>query len=268
MTQKRGYLNNMKLLITGSNGFIGKHLKEQLKGKHKLTFCDTSTGGDIFSDNFEYDVKRVDAVFHLAAKVSVPDSFKQPAEYAHTNIIGTTRVVRLCQKYKKKLIYPSTAAVLQPDSSPYAKTKYYAEGVVEAMSSEFPAVILRLFNVYGENPNPGTAMWNFLNLPVTVYGNGATRDFINVKDVVAIMENALQKKWNGKIVEIGMGHEVLVNYIAELFAFYRGVPIRQAAPRPEIKHSVADTTMLKALYKKKLVTNIEKDILAMCNNKI
>ena len=131
-----------------------------------------------------------------------------------------------------------------------------------------PVVILRLFNVFGEgmNKDSGSIMYNFLHdKELIIYGDGEqTRDFVHVSDVTAIMKDCLKKKWNWKIVDVGLGQKFTVNYVAGLFAHFRNLKLFYNPPRREIKWSIADTAMLKSLYKKKLTTNLKEDISALC----
>jgi UDP-glucose 4-epimerase len=255
----------MKILLTGSEGFIGTNLKKHLEHKYTIYGWDLKSGKDIFDHRIERVIKEVDIVIHLAALTSVEQSFSNPTKVFDVNVNGTARIAHLCHKYKKKLIYPSSAAVIYPDLSPYAKSKAIAEEIVKGVGN---AVILRFFNVYGPdmNPDSGSIMYNFLHSrKLKVYGDGSqTRDFINVKDICRIIEQAFKNKWNGKVVECGTGYTFTVNYIAGLFAHFKGLSIEYMPPRREIKWSVADRKVLDMLYKRKLVTNLEKDIEELC----
>ena len=257
-----------KILITGHDGFIGKNLWNTLSHDYNLE------GWDIDRDIFylhdeEFSQINPDVVVHLAALTSVGDSFKNPGEYYRTNVLGTARIVELCHKYQKKLIYPSSAAVYHPELSPYADSKYLAEQVVSRMKDSMPTVILRLYNVFGPgmNQRTGSVMYRYMtDNKITVYGDGEqTRDFIHVRDVCSIIMEAIKSpRWDGKVVDVGMGEEWSMNYIAGLFAHYRGLKVGYMEPKREIKWSKAPTAMLKFLYKKKLTTNIEKDIKELC----
>lgn len=261
-------MKKKKILVTGSAGFIGSHLIPVLKKKYHVIEWDKIDGDDIFDADIEPVIRACDIVIHLAAQVSVGNSFKDPGETYRINVLGTARIIELCIEYNKKLIFPSSAAVAYPELSPYAKSKKYAEDlVVEAMKS-IPAVVLRFYNVYGKGMNQasGSIMYRFLtDKEITIYGDGEqTRDFVNVKDIVNIIVDSIRKKWNGKVVEVGTGESYSANYIAGLFAHYRDIDVKYQAPRREIKWSVANTQMLKTLYKKKLTTNLDKDVKALC----
>lgn len=261
----------LKILVTGSSGFIGSNLLPKLKKYNVITY-DRVGGKDIFDEDFEQAVKKSDIVIHLAAQVSVTKSHEKPVETFIINVLGTARVVQLCLKYKKKLIYPSTAAVLNPDSSPYARTKHLAEEIVKSASKEIPTVVLRLYNVYGEGMNPasGSLVYNFLTSPkLRIFGDGeSTRDFVNITDVTNIMVDAIKKKWNGKVVDVGSGEAYAVNYIAGLFAFYQKKDIVYDKPRKEIRWSAANIDILKSVYNENLTTNLEYDIKELCSKQM
>mgnify|MGYP001615568946 FL=1 len=221
----------------------------------------------IFDPVLEPYVIESDIVIHLAAQVSVQQSFENSSNSFHVNVLGTARVVELCKRYGKKLIYPSSAAVYHPDLSPYAESKKMAEDIVRKVYAD-NSVILRFFNIYGENmnKNSGSIMYNFLHDDeIVVYGDGEqTRDYINVKDIVNIIESSIDDSWNGEIVDCGSGYAYSTNYVAGLFAHFRKKKIKYVPPKREIKWSIADTTRLKKLYKNSLQTNLLKDIEALC----
>ena len=258
----------MKILITGSSGFIGQNLIPLFDSSYTIRTWDKRNGKDIFSKKLEKEIKECDIVYHLAAQVSVEKSFKNPFEVFYTNVLGTARIVQLCVEYGKKLIYPSTVAVYHKDYSPYSLSKAVAEDIVWGVRGLIPVVILRLYNVYGKgmNPKSGSIMYCFLkDKKIVLYGDGEqTRDFINITDIASILKDTLKKKWNGKIVDVGMGEATTINYIAGLFAYFMGKKIIYKPVRKEAKWSIANPTLLKTLYKKKLTTDLEKDIQSLC----
>jgi UDP-glucose 4-epimerase len=119
------------------------------------------------------------------------------------------------------------------------------------------------------NPDSGSIMYNFQTEDdIVVYGDGEqTRDFIHVNDVADIVKSSIAKKWNGKIVEVGTGQSYTINYVAGMFAHFRSKKvIYHDAPKREIKWSIADTSVLRTLYKKPFKTNLERNIRELCQN--
>lgn len=258
----------MRVLISGSSGFIGTHLQKELGKDFTIDCWDVKCGKDIFDKAFEVSVAKADIVYHLAAKTSVEGSFSHPEEVFMTNVLGTAQVAYFCAKHKKKLIYPSTGAVYHRELSPYAGSKALAEDLVRGIQQWTPVVILRLYNVFGEgmSKESGSIMYNFLHdKKLIVYGDGEQkRDFIHVQDVVSVMKAAVRTSWNGKIVEVGTGQSYTINYVAGLFAHFQKKKIYYQPPKREIKWSIANTQMLRSLYGKKLTTNLEKNIKNLC----
>lgn len=259
-----------KILLTGSLGFIGMNLMPYLEG-YEVDCWDTKLDKNIFNELFDGAVWDSDVVIHLAALTSVEQSFRNPSEVFATNVLGTARVVELCRKYNKKLIYPSSAAIYHAELSPYAETKSLAEKIVLGVKDSIETVVFRFYNIYGEhmNKDSGSVMYNFLHdKKIVVYGDGEqTRDFINVKDICSIICDAIgNPEWVGEIVDVGTGQAYTMNYIAGLFAHYRKLKIQYEPPRREIKWSKADISRLQMFYKKPLVTDLRKDIQDLCKN--
>ena len=136
----------MKLLITGSKGYVGSQLVLYLGDNYEIT----EFGGDILSPDEEY-FKNIDWVLHLAAKV---DPQRRPTEdYWQTNVIGTAKIAELCLKYNCKLLNFSSDGVFVTQSK-YGMSKKLAEGIVEYYTTQgLKAVSLRM-NRIGENNYP------------------------------------------------------------------------------------------------------------------
>jgi nucleoside-diphosphate-sugar epimerase len=170
----------MKILVTGSTGFIGRYLvKELVKEKYKVR-CLLREKSDIskLPKNIEIwigDIKNkkslegickgIDVVIHLAAKTTINDiSPKKYKDFYETNVLGTRFILEESVKSKVKyFIYFSTVSVfgllkdrenldkniINPQT-PYEKTKYEAEKICVKYSKKFklPLLILRPTMVY------------------------------------------------------------------------------------------------------------------------
>jgi NAD dependent epimerase/dehydratase len=182
-------LSNKRVLVTGSDGFIGSHLVEMLVEKgcrvksfvyynsfNSLGWLNTIPedklseveifAGDIRDPNgVKTAVNGVDVVFHLAALIGIPFSYYSPDSYVDTNIKGTLNVLQACRDYDiERVIVTSTSEVygsaqyvpinekhpLQ-GQSPYSATKIGADAVADSFYKSFglPVVIARPFNTYG-----------------------------------------------------------------------------------------------------------------------
>lgn len=178
-----------KVLVTGSDGFIGSHLTEELvkKGYEVKAFVyynsfntwgwlDTLPKevmehieifqGDVRDPNgVKEAMKGCDAVFHLAALIAIPFSYHSPDTYVDTNIKGTLNVLQAARDLEtKRVLVTSTSEVygtaqyvpideLHPyqGQSPYSATKIGADRLAESFYRSFnlPVTIVRPFNTYG-----------------------------------------------------------------------------------------------------------------------
>jgi len=182
-------LDNKKVLVTGSDGFIGSHLVERLIEEHcqvkafvyynsfnSWGWLDSLSrktldrieifAGDIRDPNgVETAMKGCEVVFHLAALIGIPFSYHSPDSYVDTNIKGTLNVLQAARKHGiSKLLVTSTSEVYgtaryvpineehpYQGQSPYSATKIGADRLAESYfrSFELPVAIVRPFNTYG-----------------------------------------------------------------------------------------------------------------------
>lgn len=193
--------------ITGSNGFIGSHLKKHLDAR-KIKY--TCFNGDLLK---EEDIKRyfsknkVDQIIHLVGSFDLP--FENQIKM---NLLTTQKLLEVGVNYGlKKIIFSSTGAVygeplkgkssendpLRPNTL-YGLSKMYAEEVIEYYSDTFGLqfIILRFPNVYGGGNNKGV-VYNFLSDirnkgKITIHGNGKqSRNFLYVTDACQAIEKSL-----------------------------------------------------------------------------
>ena len=152
----------------------------------------------------------VDCVYHLAARVSVPESVLFPRDYNEVNVGGTVTLMEAIRDAgTPRVILASSGAVygdqessllsesLQPNPlSPYGVSKLAAEWYVRTIGAiaGIEAVCLRIFNAYGPGQRIPTAhppvIPNFIrqalqNGTLVFHGDGSqTRDYVYVDDVV------------------------------------------------------------------------------------
>ncbi len=178
-----------KILVTGSDGFIGSHLTEELvrqgySVKAFVLYNSFNSWGwldhasreildnlEVFSGDIRdpYGVKEAmkgcDIVLHLAALIAIPYSYHSPATYVDTNIKGTLNVVQAARELGvQKVVHTSTSEVygtaqfvpiteVHPlqGQSPYSASKIGADQIAMSFYRSFntPVSIIRPFNTYG-----------------------------------------------------------------------------------------------------------------------
>lgn len=227
-----------KVLITGSSGYIGRHLVHILSDEYEVTGLDmkyVNQRGAYFIqqdiNNMEPLSEEYDTVVHLAALVNVGDSVKMPMQYYQTNIAGTLNVLErvMC----KNFIFASTGAAVSADS-PYAVSKKMAESLVrsycEAMGIN--QTIFRFYNVIGsagyEPTNHDGLMYNLMKARETgefnLYGNNystldgtAVRDYVHVLEICKAIGFAIKRPSNLILENLGSGEGYTVQQIVDTF---------------------------------------------------
>ncbi len=246
----------MRCLITGGAGFIGVALANRLVAEdHQVRVLDDLSAGDpsqlhpdvLFTRGDVRDrpklwtlLQEVDCVFHLAARVSVPESVLYPREYNDVNVGGTVSLAEAIRDAGvHRVVFASSATVygaqrVQPVSenawphpaAPYAVSKLAAEYYVSALGELYgiETVILRIFNAYGPGQRvppahaPVVPLYakNILNnASLVVHGDGTqTRDFVYIDDVVgALAAAATAPSVNACVINIGSGSETSLNQL-------------------------------------------------------
>ena len=111
----------MKIVLTGSEGFIGSNLKKRLlRKKHQLICYDLLLNKDIKDFTLDGDE---DFVIHLAAKANVKDSVKNPEPYFLNNVEYSKKIFDLCYEKKIPCLYASSSSVHNWTLSPYGESK-------------------------------------------------------------------------------------------------------------------------------------------------
>ena len=175
----------MKVIITGSEGFVGRALSQALQKRGIEVIGIDRKNGQEAADIAKYMPEDLDAVFHLAAQTSVFN--EDLIQIRKDNIDTFMAVIDVCAKHpnRPKLVYASSSTAYPPNTtSMYGITKHFAE--VYARIYLPTATGARLHNVYGPNQRQGTLLWCLLNQDkVTIYNEGKNvRHFTYIEDIV------------------------------------------------------------------------------------
>ena len=185
----------MKILLTGSDGFIGKNLSVWLSEKRfNVIGLDRSLGNELLTCDLNYDV---DVVIHLAGLSGVRQSFENPTDYWKQNVIVTQRIFDHFKN--KKILYASSSTAYEPWRNPYAMSKYGMEQIAPANS-----LGMRFTTVYGPGAREQMLIPRILRNDVPYINTNHSRDFIHVYDICSAIESLLKQKQTG-VIDIGTG---------------------------------------------------------------
>jgi GDP-4-dehydro-6-deoxy-D-mannose reductase len=214
----------VRALVTGGNGFVGRHLVAalQARGDAVLTAGRASDPGeldlpldlsDLSNVRAVVEIAQPDVIYHLAAQAFVPEANRDPLGTYDTNALGTARVLEAARGLPAapRIVFVSSAEVygvrarseyplvetlaLQP-VTPYAASKAAGEAFVLAAHRTYglPAIVARSFNHIGPGQDDRFVVPSFARQlaaiaagaePLLSVGNlTALRDFLDVRDVV------------------------------------------------------------------------------------
>lgn len=272
------------VLVTGAAGFIGSHTVERLlaAGCRVVGVDNLRTGriehlgpvrahaGFRFEQLDVLDATALDrvaadarpeAVLHLAALVSVPESIEKPKENFQLNVVATETVAACARRHGvARFVFASSAAVYGSDSetpidegspcepkSPYGAAKLASEALLLGYARAFGMTVRcqRYFNVYGPRQDPTSPYSGVISLladrarsgrSFTVHGDGGqTRDYVSVTDVAEANVCAVVASGvTSGVANICTGQRLSLNDLITILERISGRRIerRAGAPRP------------------------------------
>jgi UDP-glucose 4-epimerase len=237
----------MQVLLTGSRGFIGRHLTEYLKtmGYHVVEVdiadgaglkVDVSSPDDVFS---KLSQQPIDAIIHLAAIADIPKTVENPYQCFKVNCLGTLNMLELAHRHKvSRFIYFSSAnyygapekiPVEEDDRpaprTPYDHSKVAAENFVWSYhnSKKLPVTVLRPWKTFGEYEQPNKVVPRFIRAclkgePIPLYNQGRdVTDLYHVQNLCHVVDLCLRNdEAIGHAFNVGTGRSVSVRELAEL----------------------------------------------------
>jgi len=263
----------LKYLLTGSCGFIGRHLYKKLREEGEEVFglsgidCETSDkkliiGKDDLSPIAEY---RPDVIFHLAGQSHVGESWKEFKATYEINFLGTVEVLETlaAARLKPVFILASSAEVygnVKKDEQPLSEKRKPAPlshyGISKLAAEEvalfyrrvygIKSIIVRFFNQTGPGQSPRFAAPSFakriaeaekgLIKPILEVGNlDAVRDFTDVRDGIEALYLLSKKGKPGEIYNIGSGKVYSIREILEILLSFSDINFEVKVRRAKLR---------------------------------
>jgi len=218
-------LKNHSVLVTGSEGLIGKELSKKLEEKKiNVVGYDIKNGQDILDQkSLEKIICDIDGVIHLAAISRVVAGYNDPYTAVVTNVIGTTNILDLIRRKNPScwMIFGSSREVygesqcIVKESDPqkpvnvYGASKSAGEYLCLCYGDNYNlrTFVVRFSNVYGGlNDHPDRVVPRFFiqalaNTDITVYGGNQIFDFVHLSDAVEGLIKLIQKIINNEKLE-------------------------------------------------------------------
>ena len=283
----------MKILIIGSEGFVGNNLVNGLAKNHEV-FCADQLDDSIHKNytklditnyqNVEKIVKNVDVVIHLAAH-SLVSSLDGSITNARVNIIGLLNLLEVCRKNDiKKIIFTSASSLIGEPTTDKVKEDHPAKpktayGITKLTSEHYlrlynelyniDYVIFRFFNIYGPYQKNGLIPSLYSRIingqPLTVFGKGdQIRDYVFINDIIPFFDKAVSS--NSTINDIfnmgtGQGTSItqIIDYLSEILQIKPSIDFQPQRPG-EIGNFVADTTKLNDVFEEIPSTPVKKGL--------
>ena len=233
----------MRAVITGADGFVGRHLRSHLElhGDQVLGIdreCDVT---DLQSISTVISSFEPNAIYHLAALTHVGDSWDHPEEFNRVNVEGTKNILTSAAmlEHPAKVLFVSTADVygvvsesdlpldeerMASPANPYSKSKLAAEMLCKAAAGSQVVVIARPFNHIGPGQSPQFVIPALISrllhattartTEIPVGDLSTRRDFCDVRDVVKAYRSLIEHGKSGEVYNIASGTDVAIEDIA------------------------------------------------------
>jgi len=221
-------VKSKKIVITGANGFVAKHLRKYLSKKNiklisisRNDFKKFKNESKIISKNYKkvtlpQKIKNSDALIHLVGigKQSVN------VDYNTINVELTKNIVNLCKKAKiKKIVYTSGLGVSSNSSTGYFISKYHAEKII--INSGLNYTIFRPSYIVGKDDHFTKYLKKQIKhgeIKIPGSGNYFIQP-IYIDDVIEIIfQSIIQSKFRNKIIDLVGPNNVTFKQYVQLFS--------------------------------------------------
>jgi len=257
----------MKILVTGSEGYIGRKIVKKLSSDHNVFGIDIKSGldvrtclhpsGSLFD---KYLNIGFDAIIHTAATPRIQYSIRNPLETLENNVVSCSTALNFCRLSGcKRFVFSSSSSVKSFMNSPYSMQKKHSEDECQMYRDLYgiKTFCLRYFNVYSEFEeylSHGTllSVWmnSFKNGKILeIHGDGLQkRDMVHIDDVVlANTIFATEKIIDAEIIqEIGTGSNISILDVYNMFKAHGAKSKYVESRLNDVRESIANPSYFEA----------------------
>jgi GDP-4-dehydro-6-deoxy-D-mannose reductase len=258
------------VLVTGADGFLGRHIIRDLTGHGFNVLPKRRTDGDVTKSATWDKFPPSDFLVHLAGLTFVPASWENPTEFVQSNSISTSHALDFCRKNKTKMIFLSTylyssklnAPIKETDeidpSNPYALSKFLGEQLCSFYAKQFgvEVIILRPFNVFGFGQNmrfliPSIISQATKSDEISVLDIRPARDYVFIEDLLDAVHKSITSDLRFGIINVGTGVastvEQLILSLADVIGRKLSISSSNQERFGEINSTQADISQAKLL---------------------
>ena len=256
-----------KVLITGSEGFVGKNLIRYLKNYSYVLKTNDQANDLKLSESWK-QFEKCDCLIHLAGRSFVPKSWEEPGKFIENNILLITNALEYCRINKTKLIFLSSYLYgnckilpIKEDSpieanNPYALTKLLSEKLCHFYKENFQLnhLILRVFNLYGPGQPNNFLLSKIINQIkyekfIQLESLKPKRDYVFIDDLCSAIVKSINYEGHENIFNIGSGKSYSVKEIVDIVQSIYGTSLdireKKISRKNEIFNTLADINLAK-----------------------
>ena len=212
------------VLITGADGFLGRHIVRDLTSRGFNVLAKRRADGDVSQSSTWQTFPAANYLIHLAGSTFVPASWEEPSAFVQANSISTSYALDFCRSNNTRMIFLSTylyaananLPIKETDAidpaNPYALSKLFGEQLCSFYAKHFGVelVILRPFNVYGAGQSSRFLVPSIISQAkkgdeIRVLDSRPARDYLFIEDLLEAVNLSLTSKLKFGIFNIGTG---------------------------------------------------------------